>query len=63
MLTLLIGVFAFFWSALFAVVGVSLFVGLLIPLLLLVLVFRIGAMLVKVAAAVVLLVLFSVCLI
>ncbi|HEY2444828.1 MAG TPA: hypothetical protein VGI20_03725 [Rhizomicrobium sp.] len=63
MLTLLFGLFAFFWSAIFAVIGVSLFLGLLVPFLLLALVFRLGLLLVKVGLAVVLLVLLSICLV
>ena len=62
MFTLLFGIFAFFWSALFIVVGTSLFVGLLVPFVLLALVFRIGLALVKVGLAVVLIALLSVCL-
>ena len=63
MLTLLFGMFAFFWSALFAVVGATLFLGLLVPFLLLALVFRVGLVLVKLGFAVVLIALLSVCLI
>ncbi len=62
MLTLLFGMFAFFWAALFSVVGLALFLGLLVPLLLLVILFRIGLFFVKLAAGVVLLALFAVCL-
>jgi hypothetical protein len=62
MFAFLFGIFAFFWSALFAVVGVSLFLGLAIPFLLLVLVFRLGLVLVKFGLAVVLIALLSVCL-
>jgi hypothetical protein len=60
--TLLFGIFAFFWTSVFVVVGISLFLGLLIPFLLLALVFRIGLLFVKLAAGVVLLALFAVCL-
>ena len=62
MFPFLFGIFALFWSALFAVVGVSLFLGLVIPFLLLALVFRMGLVLVKLGLAVVLIVLLSVCL-
>ncbi|HWY16555.1 MAG TPA: hypothetical protein VNX86_15580 [Rhizomicrobium sp.] len=62
MFTFLFGIFAVFWSAIFAVVGVSLFVGLVIPFLLLALVFRLGLVLVKLGLAVVLIALLSVCL-
>ncbi len=62
MFTFLFGVFAVFWSAIFTVVGVSLFVGLVIPFLLLALVFRLGLVLVKLGLAVVLIALLSVCL-
>jgi hypothetical protein len=62
MLTMLFGIFAFFWAAIFTIVGVSVFVAFLIPLLLLLLVFRIGLVFVKLGLAVVLLALLSVCL-
>jgi hypothetical protein len=62
MLTLLFGMFAFFWAAIFTVVGVSVFLVFLIPLLLLALLFRIGLVFVKLGLAVVLLALLSVCL-
>jgi hypothetical protein len=62
MFTFLFGIFAVFWSALFAVVGVSLFLGLVIPFLLLALVFRLSLVLVKLGLAVVLIALLSVCL-
>jgi hypothetical protein len=62
MLTVLFGMFAFFWAALFSVVGIALFLGLLVPVLLLVLLFRIGLFFFKLAAGVVLLALFAVCL-
>lgn len=62
MFTFLFGIFAFFWSALFAVLGLSLFLGLAIPFLLLALVFRLGLLVVKLGLAVVLIALLSVCL-
>jgi hypothetical protein len=62
MLTLLFGMFAFFWAAIFSVVGLSLFLVLLIPFLILTLLFRIGFFIFKLAAGVVLLALFAVCL-
>ena len=62
MLTLLFGTFAFFWTALFTVVGLTLFLALLVPFLLVALIFRIGLLFVKLAAGVVLLALFAVCL-
>jgi hypothetical protein len=62
MLTLLFGTLAFFWMALFTVVGLTVFLALLIPFLLLVLIFRIGLLVVKLATGVVLLALLAVCL-
>jgi hypothetical protein len=62
MLTLLFGMFAFFWAAIFSVVGLTLFLGLIVPFLLLVMLFRIGFFVFKLAAGVVLLALFAVCL-
>lgn len=62
MLTVLFGIFVFFWTAVFSIVGLSLVFAFLVPLLVLVLVFRIGMLFVKLAAGVVLLALFAVCL-
>lgn len=62
MLTFLFGIFAFFWTAIFATVGVGLLITFLIPLIILALVFRIGIALVKLAAGAVLLVLLCICL-
>ena len=62
MLTLLFGMFAFFWAAIFSVVGLALFLGLLVPFLLILVLFRIGFFIFKLAAGVVLLALFAVCL-
>ena len=62
MLTFLFGIFAFFWTAVFAAVGIGFFAIFLIPLLILALVFRLGFILVKLAAGVVLLALLCVCL-
>ena len=62
MLTLLFGMFAFFWAAIFSVVGLSLVLVLLIPFLILTVLFRIGFFIFKLAAGVVLLALFAVCL-
>ena len=62
MLTLLFDMFAFFWAAVFSVVGLALVLGLLIPILLVVLLFRIGFFIFKLAAGVFLLALFAVCL-
>jgi hypothetical protein len=62
MLALLFGMFAFFWTAVFSVIGLTLVLGLLIPFLLLALLFRIGFFIFKLAAGVVLLALFAVCL-
>ena len=62
MLTLLFGMFAFFWAAIFSVVGLTLFLGLLVPFLLIAVLFRIGFFIFKLAAGVVLLALFAVCL-
>jgi len=60
MLTLLFGIFAFFWSAVFAAVGASLFLVFVIPLILFFVIFRVGLLFIKLAAAVVLLALLSV---
>jgi hypothetical protein len=54
--------FAFFWAGVVAVVGLSVVFAVLIPLFVLILLFRVGLIFVKLAAAVVLLALFSVCL-
>lgn len=62
MLTLLFGMFAFFWAAIFSVVGLTVVLALLVPFLLLAVVFRIGLLFVKLAAGVVLLALLAVCL-
>jgi len=62
MLTLLFGIFAFFWAALFTAVGLTFLFAFLVPLLLVAIVFRLGFFLVKLAAGVVLLSLFAVCL-
>jgi hypothetical protein len=62
MLTLLFGMFAFFWAAIFSVVGMTLLLGVLIPFLLLMVLLRIGFFIFKLAAGVVLLALFAVCL-
>ncbi|HEY3638569.1 MAG TPA: hypothetical protein VGK90_10500 [Rhizomicrobium sp.] len=62
MLTLLFGMFAFFWTALFSVIGLALVLGLLIPFLILALVVRIGLFFFKLVAGVFLLALFAVCL-
>lgn len=62
MLALLFGMFAFFWTSLLAIVGISLILALLVPFLILALIFRIGLLFTKMAAAVVLLALFAVCL-
>jgi hypothetical protein len=62
MLTFLFGIFAFFWTAIFATVGVGLFVVFLIPLIILALLFRIGFAIMKLAAGAVLVALLFVCL-
>lgn len=62
MFTLLFGIFAFFWTALFTVVGLTVLFVFLLPLLLIGLLFRLGFFLVKVAAGVMLLSLFAICL-
>lgn len=62
MLTFLFGIFALFWTAIFATVGVSFFVVFLIPLIILALLFRIGFAIMKLAAGVVLVALLCVCL-
>ena len=63
MFTFLFGLFAFFWSAIFATIGVTLLVVFLIPLILLAVLFRIGLLFFKLAAGAVLLCLLIVCLI
>jgi hypothetical protein len=63
MFTLLFGIFAFFWAALFTVVGLSVLLVFLVPLLLVAVFFRLGILMVKLAAGVVLLALFAVCLV
>jgi hypothetical protein len=62
MFTLLFGIFAFFWTALFTAVGLTVLFVFLLPLLLIALFFRLGLFLVKVAAGVLLLSLFAICL-
>ena len=62
MLAMLFGMFAFFWTAVFAVAGIGLLAMFLIPLLIIALVFRIGIIMVKLTAGVVLLCLLCVCL-
>jgi hypothetical protein len=62
MFTLLFGIFAFFWTALFTAVGLTVLFVFLLPLLLVALFFRLGFFLVKLTAGVVLLSLFAVCL-
>jgi hypothetical protein len=62
MFTLIFGIFAFFWTALFTTVGLTVLFAFLVPFLLVVLFFRLGLFLVKLAAGVVLLSLFAICL-
>ena len=62
MFTLIFGFFAFFWAALFTAVGLTVFFAFLVPLLLVVLFFRLGFFLVKLAAGFLLLSLFAICL-
>ena len=62
MFTLILGIFAFFWAVLFTAVGLTVLLVFLVPLLLVALFFRLGLFLVKLAAGVVLLSLFAVCL-
>lgn len=62
MLTLLFGTLALFWTVLFTVVGLTVFLAVLVPLLLVAIIFRIGLFFVKFAAGVVLLALLAVCL-
>jgi hypothetical protein len=62
MFTLLFGIFAFFWTALFTAVGLTVLLVFLIPLLLVGIVLRLGLLMMKLAAGVVLLALFTVCL-
>jgi hypothetical protein len=62
MFTLMFGIFAFFWTALFTAVGLTLLLVFLVPLLLVALFLRLGFFLVKLAAGMVLLSLFAVCL-
>ena len=62
MFTLIFGIFAFFWAALFTAVGLTVLFAFLVPLLLLAIFFRLGIFLVKLVAGVFLLSLFAVCL-
>ena len=62
MLTFLFGIFAIFWTAIFATVGVGLFFVFLIPLIILAILFRIGFAIMKLAAGVMLFALVCVCL-
>jgi len=62
MFTLIFGIFAFFWTALFTAVGLTVLFAFLVPFLLVALFFRLGLFLVKIAAGVVLLSLFAICL-
>jgi len=62
MFTLIFGIFAFFWTALFTAVGLTVLFAFLVPFLLVALFFRLGLFLVKLAAGVVLLSLFAICL-
>jgi hypothetical protein len=62
MFTLIFGIFAFFWAALFTAVGLTVLFAFLVPFLLVALLFRLGVFLVKLAAGVVLLSLFAICL-
>jgi len=62
MFTLVFGIFAFFWTALFTAVGLTILFAFLVPFLLVALLFRLGLLLVKLAAGVVLLSLFAICL-
>ena len=62
MFTLVFGIFAFFWTALFTAVGLTVLFAFLVPFLLVALFFRLGLLLVKLAAGVVLLSLFAICL-
>ena len=61
-MTFLFGIFAFFWAALFSVIGLTIALALLVPFLIFVLIFRIGLLFAKLAAGAVLLALFAVCL-
>jgi hypothetical protein len=62
MFTLIFGIFAFFWAALFTAVGLTVLFAFLVPLLLVALFLRLGLFLVKLAAGMVLLSLFAICL-
>lgn len=62
MFALIFGIFAFFWTAFFTTVGLTVLFAFLVPFLLVALFFRLGLFLVKLAAGVVLLSLFAICL-
>ena len=62
MFTLIFGIFAFFWTALFTAVGLTVLFAFLVPFLLVALFFRLGLFLVKLVAGVFLLSLVAVCL-
>ena len=62
MFTLIFGIFAFFWAAIFTAVGLTFVFAFLVPLLLIALLFRLGFFLVKLVAGVFLLSLVAVCL-
>jgi len=62
MFTLIFGIFAFFWATLFTAVGLTVLFAFLVPFLLVALFFRLGLFLVKLAAGMVLLSLFAICL-
>jgi hypothetical protein len=62
MLTLIFGIFAFFWATLFTAVGLTVLFAFVVPLLLIALFFRLGLFLMKLVAGVFLLSLVAVCL-
>ncbi|HLY06556.1 MAG TPA: hypothetical protein VKR31_12495 [Rhizomicrobium sp.] len=62
MFTLIFGIFAFFWAAIFSAIGLTMLFAFLVPLLLLAIFFRLGIFLVKLVAGVFLLSLFAICL-
>lgn len=62
MFTLIFGIFAFLWTALFTAVGLTVLFAVLVPFLLIAVFFRIGLLFVKLVAGVFLLSLFAICL-
>jgi len=62
MFTLIFGIFAFFWAAIFSAIGLTMLFAFLVPILLIAILFRLGFFLVKLVAGVFLLSLVAICL-